>query len=227
MNQSNQIFTASEGKNSAEKDVDPESFSLPRDLASNDPREIYKRGAKDAAKKLQDSEVKDIRMEAVREGVKEHIKEKVIDNEKVKDKLKTLVEHEDVVLLKAKTFFPFDLFPDTLTIDTTKVSITKKLFFATENLTIINYKDIADVELETSLFLANLKITYLPKIEGFMPPEPQKIKIRLLHRSDAVKAQHTIKGLLIARREGIDIARLKPEELTTVITQLGESNVEI
>lgn len=194
---------------------------------SDEPHEIYKRGVKDGLRQKHESEIKDIRMEAVQEGVKEHIKEKVIDNEKVKDKLKTLVEHEDVVLLKAKTFFPFDLFPDTIVIDTTKVSVTKKLFFATEQLTVINYKDIADVRLETSLFLANLKITYLPKIEGFMPPDTKQMKINLLSRRDAVKAQHTIKGILIARREGIDISRLTPDELENVITQLGESNVEI
>lgn len=187
----------------------------------------FRKGVDRSIRSKSESELRDLRMEAVNEGIKEHIKEKVRETEKIKDKLKALTEHEDTVLLQAKTFFPFDFFPDTLVIDTNKVAITKKRFFATQHLNVINYKDISDVELETSLFLANLSIEYYPKIEGMMAPEQRRIKIRLLKKSEAIKAQHIIKGILLARREEIDVTRLTPDEFTEVITQLGESNVDI
>ena len=177
--------------------------------------------------KITTPEGKKLKMEAIKEGLKEHIKEKVKANEKIKDRLAALIDNEEIVLHRAKTFFPFDFFPDTIVVDTNKIAITKKRFYATERVIVINYKDVADIELETSWFLANLTINYYPKISGMMAPEQRNIKIRLLKRADAIKAHQTIKGVLMARREGIDITNLTPEELTNVISQLGESNVEI
>jgi hypothetical protein len=204
-----------------------DSVKIPDNLDNENPREAYKKGVRDGLKKKREPEIKELRLEGVKEGLKEHIKNKVMAGEKIKDKLHELTDHEEFVLLQAKTFFPFDLFPDTLIIDTNKVAVTEKRFFATEHLTVINHKDIADVEVETSLFLANLIITYMPKVEGFLAPEQKKIKVKLLPRNDAVKAQHIVKGTLIARREDIDTTRLTPEEFKNVIFQLGESNVEI
>lgn len=155
-------------------------------------------------------------------GEVEHIKEKRKAAVQLKDTMAKIVEKDHVVLLETKTVFPFDFFPDTLTIEPMKINIISKSFIASHTVTTISSKDLVDVWLETAFFLSNLVIRYLPKVDtptGMI--KPTEIRINLLNNWDAKKAKNILKGIQIAQREGIDIMTLNPKEVTTFIEKLG------
>lgn len=162
------------------------------------------------------------------EGIQELIKEETKEEEASRVKLQELSSRNHVVLMKTKTVFPFDFFPDRLIIDMTKVNIISKQFFATETITNINLKDIVEVCSETAIFMGNLIITYVPNVDGMMGMlEPITHKINLLKRKDALQAQRILKGILVARREGIELSKCSPEEIMYVIERFGDSKFTI
>ncbi len=131
-----------------------------------------------------------------------------------------LVSRAEKILLKAKGVFPFDFFPDTLTIDANKVNIITKTFFASETVVSVMFKEIMDVRVETALFLGKLLIDYGPH-----PLKITTITIPNLRRKDALKAKEIIEGTLVLYRgENIDTTKLKPEETIDEIKQIGKAD---
>lgn len=135
-----------------------------------------------------------------------------------KKDLDILVSRADKILLQAHGIFPFDFFPDTLTIDANKVNIIIKTFFATETATSVLIKEIMDVRVESSLFFGKLIIDYGPH-----PLKVSTVYIPTLHKKDALKAKEIIEGMLVVYRgENIDTTRLKPEDTLDEIKQIGK-----
>ena len=134
-----------------------------------------------------------------------------------KKELNTIVSRAAKTLLRAKAIFPFDLFPNTVTIDANKVDVILKTFFFSETVTSILLKEIMDVRVETALFFGKLIIDY--------GPHPLKVKtvyVPNLKRHDAIKAKEIIEGMLVLYRgENIDTAKLKPDETMAEVREIG------
>lgn len=186
-------------------------------------KEAYEKGLKDAAKKIVQSDMSTLEVDGQREGIRKQVVEDAKEEKAAKTKLEQLDKREKIVLFKTNTFFPFDLFPDTLIIDTSKISIIKKEFFASHNVITINLKDLVDVEAETALFLGNIIITYLPRVETIGMIKPTIATVRLLKKNDALRANYILKGILVARREKIDITKISAEDLIKTIERFGKS----
>jgi hypothetical protein len=185
----------------------------------------YKKGVKDALQKIPTVPEKTIES-GLEAGIKQRVQEKTRDEETAKTKSRNLVTREEIILLKATTVFPFDFFPDTIVIDTAKIHIVNKEFFATERVTTINFKDIVDVWAEKSLFLGNLIILYLPKQETMGMLKPLQHRINLLKEKDAMDAKNILKRMLILRREEVDLTQLSPQELKDMLEKIGEQGGE-
>src|SRR5258708_7965897 len=69
-----------------------------------------------------------------------------------------LIKKSDRVLLKIKSVFPFEFFPDSIVIDESKVSIIHRIFFWTAAIQSIPIQHVQDVEVDTSILFATLKI---------------------------------------------------------------------
>lgn len=132
------------------------------------------------------------------------------------DKLSDLLKRSQNILLRISSVFPFDLFPDKLIIDETKVSIIHWDFIGTEHIHSIFIEDITDVTLDTTLFFATLRIT-----ESNNPRFPRKFAIKYLKKSEALCARRIIQGMLSAERKGIDI-HTDNGKTSTSIQELGE-----
>src|ERR1700740_1987539 len=72
------------------------------------------------------------------ETAKQQAKEKTED-------LKKIVSQSHEVLLSANTVFPISLFPDTVTVDRTKVTITRRDFFWSSDVMSIRIEDVLNV----------------------------------------------------------------------------------
>lgn len=204
------------------------SVSLSRDEYREALKEAYKEGMNATSQKRAD-DTKDTPQESEeetagrKEGTKAAVKKQFQEAEEAKHKLDAISKRHDIELLRVSTVFPFSLFPDTMIIDTTKMTIIKTQFFATEQVTTIPLKEISDTTMQTALFLASVTFQYMPQTSSPGVTAPVFVTINALKRKDAIRIKSIIKGTLVAKAEGIDIAKLPPDKVVEMIEKLGYS----
>lgn len=120
------------------------------------------------------------------------------------------------VLVRAQTVFPFTLFPDTVTVDRTKFSITRRNFFKMAEIISFRIEDILDVSANVGPFFGSLKIA-----TRFFDRH-QQYYVNYLKRADALKIKRIMQGYLIARKEKIDCSVIATEELARTLDELGK-----
>lgn len=130
--------------------------------------------------------------------------------------LEDLVASTRRAIFKTRAVFPFDLFPDQLSIEPTQVNFSKKSFFLTYHLQSIPIKNVADVFLQTSIFFASLRVVDSSYIEN-------SIEIDYLPKDHASKARRIIQGLVIATKNGVDTSKVKISELAQKAEKIGEA----
>jgi hypothetical protein len=189
-------------------------------------KEAYKEGVRDGTQNGQPEDEKNLPVKYYHEERQAQLRSPPEDSERKKEskqRYDAIVARQDIEILRAKTVFPFTLFPDTLIIDTTKITVVRKQFFATEHITTIPLKDLADAQVQTALFLASLTVDYMPQSKSPGMIKPVTDEICCLRRTDAIRAKNILKGALVAKAEDIDIAKLTPEEVVNVVERFGRS----
>lgn len=226
----------------SKEETPKEKIQLTKDEYKEIVKEAYKEGVADALSKSPEENQKNdsqridvhnphaepnlsnvIRERSRSDGLKEAIKSEAKIQEQTRHKLANIANRHDIEILRIKGTFPFDLFPDTLIIDTTKVTIVKSQMFATENIITIPLKDLADVHIQTAVFLASITISYMPQASSPGMLKPEEEQVACLKRSDAIRAKNIMKGIMVAQAEDIDIAKLSPEAVFELVEKVGHS----
>jgi|SRR3989344_1164198 len=127
----------------------------------------------------------------------------------------TLRSHE--IMFKAKTVFPFDLFPDTVVIDREKLTIAERLFFFVGRTISVPVRDILSVEVDTGPFFGQIKL-----VSRYFFTNPQSV--HFLWRSHAIKLQRLLQGYIISHERGIDCQTIEKEDLEKLLLDLGEGH---
>lgn len=131
------------------------------------------------------------------------------------------LEHEAAlsqeVIYQASTMFPFTLFPDTITIDRVKATVTRRWFFGVANVTSIQIQDILNIEANRGPFFGSLKIW-----TRFFTDEP--LKINYLSQHHAMKIKSILQGYVISFQNKIDTSNIPREELLGVLSRLGAAS---
>lgn len=202
-----------------------EGISFSRDEYREAIKEAYKEGLEDAQSFEKKKEQKNPLpvQKSKHEGEVEAHKAEAKKRIQTRHKLENIVDRHEMELIRSKTVFPFDLFPDTVIIDTTKVTIVRKQMFATEAIITIPLKDVADAHVQTALFLASVTVAYMPHSTSPGMIRPEEETVSCLKRSDAIAIKNILKGVLVAAAEEIDLAKLTPEEVASVVTRFGHS----
>lgn len=130
-------------------------------------------------------------------------------------KFEALVDKSHTVMLKIASVFPFDLFPDDVTIDVNQVNIIIREFFFSERRHSVYINNISDVFVDAGLFFGTLNIVD----KGFVE---NTISIKYLWHRDAKKARRIIQGLVVAEKQGIDVCKIDDEHLVDKIEELGK-----
>lgn len=167
--------------------------------------------SKKNVKNRQNQVLKKTAEEARREAAKYEMEEK----EKQVEKLKDLTEKSHKVLFKCTAVFPFDLFPDEISIEPTQINVYKRIFFFTAHERSVPIKNVADAIVNTVPFFANLKIVDQYYTEN-------SVDISWLWKRDAECARKIIQGLIVASKEGVDLSKIDPYELRKRVEELGE-----
>lgn len=119
------------------------------------------------------------------------------------------------VLLRATTVFPFTLFPDTVVVDRTKLTITHKFFFKVSEVMSIRIEDILNVTAHVGPLFGSVKIA-----TRFFDTKPA-YHVKYLQRDDALRLKRVVQGYIIAVKQGINTAALSTQELAVMLDRLG------
>lgn len=132
------------------------------------------------------------------------------------DHLRKVVKESSQVLGSAKTVFPLTLFPDSVIVDRSKITIIKRDFFWTSRVISIQIEDILNIEAGVGPFFGSLNIAsrVMSSVDHF--------RIDYFWREDAIFMKHLIQGYVIAKHNKLDISQLTKEELIETLTGLGE-----
>lgn len=132
--------------------------------------------------------------------------------------LKQAVEKSNQVLATARTVFPVTLFPDSIIVDRTKVSIIKRDFFFTSNVISFQIEDILNVSCAVGPLFGSLTIAsrVMSTIDHF--------NINYLWRHDALYIKNLIQGHIIAKNNKLETEHLSIKETIDALSELGKDS---
>ncbi len=142
-------------------------------------------------------------------GVYEAASEKVDkDNE-----LDLLVEKSRKIIFETKSVFPFELFPDKITICPNRVTITRNSLFSKFEYP-IQIENITGARIYRTVFFATLYIDTF----GIAAPDP----IRFLKIDDARIARRYLLALIECKKANIDLSKYEIDELREKLKKIGK-----
>lgn len=130
--------------------------------------------------------------------------------------LQNIVERSHEVLAEATTIFPFKLFPDTVVVDRTKITIIKRNFFWSEDVVSIRIEDILNANSGVDLFFGSLNVS------SRVMNSTDHYLIKFLWKHDAMHLKHLIQGYVIAQHNNIDVSHLSRDDLIRTLCELGD-----
>lgn len=136
--------------------------------------------------------------------------------QEAREQLSQAVGDSQEVLASATTVFPFTLFPDTVTIDRTKLSVAHRSFFKVAEAISIRVEDVLNVTANVGPFFGSLSIA----TRFFDNKKPYEI--HYLWREDALRIKRIMQGYLIAAQKEVDVSALSNKELATLLDELGK-----
>lgn len=138
--------------------------------------------------------------------------------EKVEKEFENAVKQSNEVLAEATTVFPFTLFPDTLTVDRTKLTITQRTFFMTSKVLTIHIEDVLNLTVNIGPLFGSLTIA----LKGLTSED--HVSMNYFWRKDAIHLKHVIQGHTIARRDKLDYKSMDKNKLIETLIHLGKDS---
>jgi hypothetical protein len=129
--------------------------------------------------------------------------------------LKKVVRKSHEVLASARTVFPVTLFPDSIVVDRTKLTMTKRDFFWTSNVISFQIEDVLNVSCGTGPLFGSLTIAsrVMSTVDHY--------QINYLWRNDAIFLKNLIQGHIIAKNNKLETDRLSKKEMIETLCELG------
>lgn len=133
--------------------------------------------------------------------------------------LRRIVKKSHQLLAGAQTvILPVNLFPDSVTIDRTKVTITKRTFFWSSSVISIRIEDVLNVACSTGPIFGSLTIS------SRVMNSTDHYEIEYFWRKDAIYLKQIIQGYVIAQHNQIETSHLKRDELVKTLLELGNDS---
>lgn len=133
--------------------------------------------------------------------------------EETRKELHDAIKGSNQVLAKATTALA--LFPDTMTVDRAKVTITKRSFFRAAEVMSMRIEDILNVRATLGPLFGYVKIA------SRVMNKDQDSTIGRFWRRDAERLKRITQGYVIALQREIDCSSLETKELAQMLERLG------
>lgn len=141
-----------------------------------------------------------------------------VTTDEAKD-INQVVQRSHEVLAGAKTvMLPVNLFPDSVIVDRTKVTITKRSFFWTAQVITTRIEDILSVTSNIGPVFGSLLISTR------VMNSTDHYEINYFWRRDAAYLKQIIQGYVIAQHNSIETKHLTREELIETLLELGQDS---
>jgi len=124
------------------------------------------------------------------------------------------------VLFDTKTVFPFDPFPDTVTLDREKVAITYRSFFFVAKVISIPIRDLLNVQANVGPFFGTLNMS-----SRYFATTP--CTINFLKRDDALRLQRLLQGYIICEEQNIETSNIDKDQLVVMLNDLGSDGAKV
>jgi hypothetical protein len=133
--------------------------------------------------------------------------------EETVEELEEAIKGSNEVLATVTTVLP--IFPDTVTLDRAKMTITKRTFFSSAQVMSMRIEDILNVTTTMGPLFASLRITSRVMSAG----DPNVVGP--FWRRDAIRFKNIAQGYVIALQREMDLSVLPKKELVDMLRQLG------
>ena len=144
-------------------------------------------------------------------------KRSVNDNEN--EKIRNIVLRSHEVLASAQTIIlPSNIFPDSVLLDRSKLTITKRNFFWSAETISIRIEDILNVSSNIGPFFGSITVS------SRVMNSTDHYEIDCFLRKDAKYLKEIIQGYMIALHSKVNINHLSREELVTTLLSLGQDS---
>lgn len=119
------------------------------------------------------------------------------------------------ILIQADAIFPFDLFPDTITVDRQKLTIVRRELWKTKQTVSVAHNGITNIQADMGPLFGSLTVTSGDFMNGTQT-------IRYLRKRDVLAVQQLVQGLILAQKEGIDTNAIEDDQtLLRLLDKLG------
>lgn len=136
-------------------------------------------------------------------------------DKKDSEDLQKVVTRSHEVLATATTVFPFTLFPDTLTVDRTKVTLHRRSFFFVSDVMSIRIEDILNVSCGVGPLFGSITI-----VSRVITTEDH-FTLNFFWRNDAIHLKHILQGYVIALHNDIECRHLERDKLIATLKEIG------
>jgi len=134
--------------------------------------------------------------------------------EESKQELRDAIQGSSEIVATATTVLT--LFPDTMTIDRAKLTVTKRSFFSTAEVMSIRIEDVLNATATVGPIFGTIKI--VSRVLNVEKP----YTVGRFWRGDALRLKRILQGYVIALQQGIDCHTLPTDELAAMLDKLGE-----
>lgn len=136
-----------------------------------------------------------------------------------KENLRTIVQKSHQILAAANTVIvPMNLFPDSVVVDRTKITITKRSFFWSSEVITVRIEDVLNVTTSTGPLFGSLTIS------SRVMNSTDHYEINYLWRKDAIMLKQIIQGYVIAHHNHIETSHLSTDELVQTLIEIGKDS---
>jgi hypothetical protein len=151
----------------------------------------------------------------VEEGMDEHTKNQAIKTEADRQSVDDLVRSSNRCIVSISSSFPWDLFPNTINVEESRVTFIFRQFMASQSHS-VDIQDISNVFIESSFMFATLQIVSKTFVQN-------DIKIGNLNKNQAIKVRMIIEGLRTLRGHNLNTSSYKINELISKIEEMHAS----
>lgn len=140
--------------------------------------------------------------------------------EEAEKQLKRMATVGQDKLLSVTSVFPMQLFPDTITIDRVKVTITRRDFFQVSEEISTQIEDILNVESDVGPFFGSINL-----YTRFFVDKP--LRITWLSRRNTIAIKNILQGYIISQHQGIDSSAVEVKQLKKLLFRLGSEHQQL
>lgn len=136
--------------------------------------------------------------------------------EETRQELQAAIKGSNQVLVTART--GLSLFPDTITVDRAKLTVTKRTFMRSAEVMSIRIEDILNVTATVDPFFGS--VTVVSRVMNSEKP----YTVGRFWRADALRLKRITQGYIIALQRNIDCSAISTKELIGMLNKLGKDD---